>query len=1506
MHLRFCSAVTNSAPGQSRTGARAQRLDRPEIGEDASDEDWRRFLAAWERYKVSCQLSGEEASIQLYHCCTAELQKTLDGLGIDTNCSEVNLTTKIKQAAVRKQNILINTIQFLNTKADGDPARKHAAKLNRKAVDCEFKLEAGETDYSKKMVQFQLVHGLEEPDIQEQVFAEYAIKPNMTLEETINFIEAKQLAKKDVAKMHKNAEVGKVTEFQKGKNGKSSDGGPPAERCIYCGRRGHGSKPDNNKRKAECPAWDQECFRCKEKGHFGRKCRKSQKPSVRNTNKKDPKSDDEGEGEGDNTVGSLYGAGQFCKINWVQTSSGRGRLVPHHEWDGWGFIRKEPQRHPEVKVKVSVCREAYKQLGIKEPRRDRPQNRVAAMPDTGAMMCLVGMNIMHSMGLRESDLVDVDMQVNAANNRTIPLLGGIFLDLELNGQSSKQLAYVTNEVHCLFLSQKACRDLSIVGDQFPNQVAKCTAIDDENESGERCMCPKRQLPPPPPALPCPATPDNAGRLESFIKEYYASSAFNRCERQPLPVMKDSPPCRLFVDQKAKPIAIHKSRPVPVHWQEEVKRDLDRDVRLGVLEGPLMDDPAIWCAPMHVAEKKNGKPRRTVDFQGLNKSCQRQTHAVKAPFHQCSAVPPGMYKTTLDAWNGYHSVKLAEEDRHLTTFLTPWGRYRYRNLPQGFLAAGDAYTARYDEITKDFSQMEKCVDDTLLWDGTLEENFRRTCEYLTHCGERGITFNEEKFKFGRMEVEFLGYIITADSVKPSAEFLEGIRDFPIPKDVSGVRSWFGLVNQVNYALSNSEVMAPFKALLSPKSKFEWTEDMSKAFTKSKEAIIKAVERGVRMFEVGRTTYLGTDWSRIGLGFVLLQKHCECASIRPDCCNDGWKIVFAGSRFTTGAESRYHPVEGEALSTAWGLHKTKYFTIGCDKLILGVDHKPLLKIFGDKELNDINNTRILNFKEKTLRWNFTVVHVPGDQHKVADATSRYPVVKPTGDEHWRPWEPRRRCRQKEEGTTSEEIEEAIVASRSAQVMSVLSGLGDVNAQSALEVIQWSRLNEESGKDGEIRELSKLVMSGTPEEKSDWPEELGGYFVKDGEYSVVGEVVVVNNRVVIPKSLRREVLKAMHVGHCGVSGMGSRAREVLFWPRMLEAIQKTRDNCDICRGIAPSQPAMPPIQSPVPEYPFQQVASDYFQEGSYHYFIFVCRYSNWLTVHQAKKGGSKELVTQLRSYMATFGVMDELSSDGATVYTSEEVRKFLKTFGVNHRTSSAYNPHSNQRAEGGVKAAKRMIKENIGPGGTLDTDRFLAALLMQRNTPSAGTNMSPSEVVFGRKIKDLIPIVPEKLKMNPQWHDLLRLREQALAKRHMKRGVELSEHTRRLKPLTVGQSVTIQNQHGNNPKRWCNTGTIVEVGEFDKYLVKVDGSGRLTVRNRRYLRPNVTYQEALEGSRAEAPQDQPVRKSERLRKKDGRGGEVRGVGIASPAFFRPWELLTYEQTRSKSATNPTPAPH
>jgi hypothetical protein len=157
----------------------------------------------------------------------------------------------------------------------------------------------------------------------------------------------------------------------------------------------------------------------------------------------------------------------------------------------------------------------------------------------------------------------------------------------------------------------------------------------------------------------------------------------------------------------------------------------------------------------------------------------------------------------------------------------------------------------------------------------------------------------------------------------------------------------------------------------------------------------------------------------------------------------------------------------------------------------------------------------------------------------------------------------------------------------------------------------------------------------------------------------------------------------------------------------------------------------------------------------------------------------------------------------------------------------------------------------------------MLAHRNTPAWDTQMSSSEVVFGRKIKDLLPVHPMKLKMNPEWHRVLERREDALAKRHLKRGAELSEHTIKREPLKVGATVAVQNQSGNRPKRWDNTGTVVEVESFDKYVVKMDGSGRLTSRNRRYLKPIKTYQDKLkEDARDGSDESDEAEKPERRR--------------------------------------------
>ena len=99
-------------------------------------------------------------------------------------------------------------------------------------------------------------------------------------------------------------------------------------------------------------------------------------------------------------------------------------------------------------------------------------------------------------------------------------------------------------------------------------------------------------------------------------------------------------------------AYHTPISVPLHWQEDVKAGLDRDVRLGVLEQVPLGEPVTWCHRMVICAKKNGKPRRTIDFQPLNAHAGRETHHTQSPFHQARSVPQGKKKTVFDAWNGY--------------------------------------------------------------------------------------------------------------------------------------------------------------------------------------------------------------------------------------------------------------------------------------------------------------------------------------------------------------------------------------------------------------------------------------------------------------------------------------------------------------------------------------------------------------------------------------------------------------------------------------------------------------------------------------------------------------------------------------------------------------------------------------------------------------------------------------------------------------------------------------
>ena len=318
--------------------------------------------------------------------------------------------------------------------------------------------------------------------------------------------------------------------------------------------------------------------------------------------------------------------------------------------------------------------------------------------------------------------------------------------------------------------------------------------------------------------------------------------------------------------------------------------------------------------------------------------------------------------------------------------------------------------------------------------------------------------------------------------------------------------------------------------------------------------------------------------------------------------------------------------------------------------------------------------------------------------------------------------------------------------------------------------------------------------------------------------------------------------------------RAGSAVYWPGINEDIEKTRASCWTCHSIAPSQPNMPPVVPTVPSYPFQHLSSDYFQLYNHHYLIVVDRYSGWFNIYQGS-GGAKWLVKNFTKLFQDVGIAESVTTDGGPTYMSDEFRECMKKFGVHHRVSSVGFPHGNCRAEVSVKTAKRLLRDHLNPSGDLDTMAITKALLQHRNTPDRDLGMSPAELLFGRKLKDFLPSRPNEPpnsmwpNFRQEWKDTAHWRELALQRRSSKINEKLLEHTKNLKPLQLNDTVLVQNQLGNHPKRWNKRGTVIEVLPHRQYRIRMDGSRRISLRNRQFLRkftpiehslPNYTHKE------------------------------------------------------------------
>ena len=294
--------------------------------------------------------------------------------------------------------------------------------------------------------------------------------------------------------------------------------------------------------------------------------------------------------------------------------------------------------------------------------------------------------------------------------------------------------------------------------------------------------------------------------------------------------------RIELKPDARPYAVTAARNIPHAWKDDTKRQLDDLIAQDVIMP--VSHPTEWCHPMVPVPKPptdggGGKTsvRMCVDLTKLNLYVRRGAHPVTTPHDAVAGIEQGsQFFTKLDAKSGYFQIPIAEEDQDLTCFITPWGRFRFKRAVMGLCTSGDEYGRRGDTALAGVPRTSKVVDDILAFDDDYSSHLQHVIQILQRCDSHGITLNPAKVTFAAGTLDFCGYVISPDGYTADQRKVRAIADFPAPENLTDLRSFMGLVNQLGaFSTDTARTAEPLRDLLRPRNHWhglQYTRQRSK--------------------------------------------------------------------------------------------------------------------------------------------------------------------------------------------------------------------------------------------------------------------------------------------------------------------------------------------------------------------------------------------------------------------------------------------------------------------------------------------------------------------------------------------------------------------------------------------------------------------------------------------------------------------------------------------------------
>lgn len=843
---------------------------------------------------------------------------------------------------------------------------------------------------------------------------------------------------------------------------------------------------------------------------------------------------------------------------------------------------------------------------------------------------------------------------------------------------------------------------------------------------------------------------------------------------------------LKIDTSVTPI-VNQPRRVPVSLKSELKKTLDKLCQKKIIE--KVTEPTAWVSNLVIVKRPN-KLRICLDPRDLNKALKRSHYQIPTIEEVLPKLSKAKVFSILDASEGFWQIKLEDESSYLTTFWTPFGRFKWNRMPFGISTAPEEFQRRLHEILEDLKGVEVIADDILVYGSgdTKEEaiadhdsNLRRLMEKAKQVN---MKFNLAKFKFQREKVEYMGHVITGKGLEVSPTKIEAITNMPRPKNRTETQRLLGMVNYLSRFLPQlSEVCEPLRKLIHKDNSWAWQHPQEAAYNKIKQLV--AEPPVLKYFSTDRPVTIQCDASSHGLGATLLQ--------------EGQPVAFA-SRTLTKTEENYAQIEKECLAIVFACEKFHQYICGQKMITVESDHKPLEVIFKKSLLKAPK--RLQRMLLRLQNYDLKVTYKPGKEMLIADLLSRATIKSKQG-------------RDKSE-KIYDELEEINMTEH--------LNLRDERLQ---------QIQKYTYKDKTLQKLTETILQGWPENKQETPIEIREYWQYKEELSVQNGVVFKGMTVIIPKDMRREMAERVHESHLGAAACIRKARDIIFWPGMTRDLKDKIENCEACRETDIAQQKQTMITHQTPTRPWQRIAMDLFQYKKQDYIVIVDYYSDYWETEPLQSTAAEAVIQSCKKYFSIQGIPEVIDTDAGTQFDCAAFREFSKKWGFEHCTSSPYHHQSNGKAESAVKIVKKILKRT----DRAETD-FWKAVLNWRNTPTEGMNSSPVQRLMSRRTNTGLPTTAALLKPKV----IENVTEKINERKHKYREI-YDQRAKERRELVVGEDIRVQLNPERRADKWVK-GRVVQQLDPRAYIIDVEG--HKFRRNSRHIRTTETATSEKEEAR------------------------------------------------------------